>query len=192
MKMLKYSEDLAVYNDGSLELKEVLTVGWLNREHTFTVGEVDVQVIDKLKRVLTTDNTSPCQVSVNSIRGFVSCPLCDKQVAFHVNDGSMQNSSIDEMIDSGKSAEIRILGNSEVWIPNIQKDKNFFATYDLIYHYIKDHQYLPPEDFIESVLAFDIEAKFVAERAYANCVRKYMPNFMSLAEMLAEEYGAFP
>jgi hypothetical protein len=190
--MLKHCEDLATYDDGSLELEEVITIGWLSKEHAFTVGEVNANVIDKLRQILSIGSTSSCQVSVNSVRGFSSCPICDKQIAFDISNGNTLNSSIDEMIDSGRISDIRILGNSEIWIPNIKKNRNFFATYDLIYHYIKDHEYLPPEDFIESVLAFNAEMNFVAEKEYANCVRKYMPNFFSLAEMLAEEYGAFP
>ncbi len=41
------------------------------------------------------------------------------------------------------------LGSAEIWV--IANDGKIFACPDLILHYIVDHNYLPPEEFIEAV-----------------------------------------
>jgi hypothetical protein len=192
--MLKYHEDLAPYQDGKLAIQEVLAVGWLDNEHVFPTGKVTPELITKLKEILVHCNNYPCYVSVHVMKGEDKCPICSRRVAFMVDDGSTLDcrDEIIEISESERSEEIEILGCREIWIPNINKEKNYFATLDLIYHFIIDHQYLPPQDFIESILAFDIKSDFIAEKEYANCVRKYFPDFISVAEMLEQDYGIIP
>lgn len=191
--MLEYREELSAYKHGILELKEVLTVGCLDEKHIFPTGEVSPNLTRKLRDILTCNN-SHCSVSVNSIRGHRSCPICGQGAAFWIHDGStlLSWNEIDKITDSDRTLEICILGNSETWIPNKYIKDNCFATHDLIYHYISDHKYLPPQDFIDSVIGFDIESDFIAEKEYSNCVRKYSPTFISVWEMIEKEYGIIP
>jgi hypothetical protein len=190
---INYAEDLSPYEEGNLKLQEVLRVGWINKEHTFPTGAVIPEVIDKLKEILVSCNNYPCYVCVHTIRGHSGCPVCNKLAAFRVHDGrtivSLDNVNA---ASDGDPRGVSILGCCEIWIPNAKQPNNYFAAHDLIYHYIVDHQYLPPEEFIESVLAFDIHSDFIAEKEYANCVRKYYPEFISVAEMLEQELGFIP
>jgi hypothetical protein len=190
--LIGQSADLLPYNGiSSLEIKEVQTIGWLGKDQDFLTGEVSKEFIDKLRQIIIHGDSWPCQVYVNSIRGYYSCPMCDQNVSILNNGSVLISSGYGRLLDEYNDDEINILGHGEVWIPNIHKIGNFFVTYDLIYHYIMDHKYLPPKHFIDSVLEFDIKAKFIAEVEYANCERKYMPDFVSVAEVLAKEFGVF-
>jgi hypothetical protein len=183
--ILNYSEELSPYQHGNLKLQEVLTVGWLNDKNFFQTGKVMPEVIDKLREILAGGSNYLWSVSVNAIRGHASCPICEEIVAFMIHDGNtISSSEINEVKRSERNAEMCVLGCREIWIPNFSKRNNYFSAHDLIYHYIVDHHYLPPKDFINSVLSFNINSDFVAEKEYANCIRKYEPNFISIAEML--------
>jgi hypothetical protein len=191
--MLKYQEDLLPYNGvTSSQIEEVQTIGWLDKDHDFKKGKVDREFIDTLKQIIVCGDSPPCQAYVNGIKGYYSCPICSQIASILIHDGSVLISSgYGMLLDEYNDEEINILGHGEVWIPNSNKKGCFFATYDLIYHYIVDHQYYPPEDFIKSVINFDINTDFIAEKEYANCERKYNPDFVSVAEMIEKEYGVF-
>jgi len=65
---------------------------------------------------------------INKCRGFHLCEYCDDQI----KDGKIVGET----------------GNGEIWI--VGKDQ-IYAAPSLIIHYIKDHNYLPPQEFIDSV-----------------------------------------
>jgi hypothetical protein len=45
-----------------------------------------------------------------------------------------------------------LLGSAEIWVPALGQAV-IYAAPDLIYHYVKEHRYLPPADFINAVLS---------------------------------------
>jgi hypothetical protein len=109
--------------------------------------------------------------------------LCSKRAAFLASSGIVLTSArIPGLLDLCNDAEIHILGSSEIWVPNMYEKGHFFAAYNLIYYYIFDHQYLPSAEFIDSALDFDCNSSFNAEREYANCIRKYRPDYLSFEE----------
>jgi hypothetical protein len=71
------------------------------------------------------------------MRGYHVCEFCDLPVGTFITC-QFQG----EEIKLG-SAEIRVFGSNG----------RIFASPDLIFHYVRDHHYLPPESFIQAVLA---------------------------------------
>lgn len=62
------------------------------------------------------------------------------------------------MISSMFSDKDKIfLGHGEIWLPSITKEI-IYASPTLMYHYIEKHHYLPPQDYIDSVIAFDLNS----------------------------------
>ena len=47
------------------------------------------------------------------------------------------------------------LGHAEVWVPSPDQRLTYAAP-DLIWHYVTAHGYLPPKEFQEAVLQFDL------------------------------------
>jgi len=71
---------------------------------------------------------------VRQSRGFHICPFCEeRKLGIPVPIG-------------GKSLT---LGSAEIEIAD--KQGNVYVAPDLIFHYIADHQYLPPQEFIVAV-----------------------------------------
>ena len=121
----RFFEDLDEYHGGDDE--EVfglapLGVGFLHRKQQFATGSTPSRVVLKLATYLL---TPVCQRAKP-----MPCPLCGERVTTEI-DG--------EEIALG-SAEIRILGDDDI-----------YAAPDLILHFITDHSYRPPQQFIDVV-----------------------------------------
>lgn len=128
-----YLADLSSYTtkEMSFELPNVLTIGWLDRSHSFNTGDVDPALLDMLKLLATTQPAS-------QTRGFSDCKLCGcKRVALEYRGVR------------------RLLGSAEVWIPHRADGSRVFAAPDLIVHYVDEHRYLPPEAFLDALAAID-------------------------------------
>ncbi|GAB6261036.1 hypothetical protein PSSHI_12790 [Photobacterium sp. R1] len=50
----------------------------------------------------------------------------------------------------------------------IKKWMCFFAAPSMVYHYVEKHSYLPPQEFVEVVMAFDCTKKFTAQKVCLN------------------------
>lgn len=105
---------------------KLLNVGWLGKGHEFPSAEPEPEIVLKLARC--------CRQRVNQTRGFHICEFCrEKRVGLPVE------------IEGGGlvlgSAEIRVQG----------EDGIAYACPDLIYHYVKDHHYCPPRQFLSAV-----------------------------------------
>ena len=105
--------------------ENVLNVGWLDSHHEYSKGSVPLDFLERLQWY--------CQESVFLTFGFHVCEFCGKDFGV-------------EMLILGKkrklgSAEIRVIGQ-----------KAIYAAPDMIYHYIVDHQYRPPDEFILAVI----------------------------------------
>jgi hypothetical protein len=125
---MSYYPDLSSYEYSPEGAEGVLNVGWLDVVHGFSRGDVPDVFVDKLWGF--------CQVALIQARGFHICELCDSPsqkppIARHGED----------VLELG-SAQIRVFG----------KDGRIYAAPNLIYHYVVEHQYCPPEEFIQAVL----------------------------------------
>lgn len=105
----------------------LLNVGWLSRWHSFEKGPVDGSVLEKLLRL--------CQTRVRLTRGFHRCEMCE---VFPNTPNTM-------VVDGQEIA----LGNGEIRIPG--KGAIVYAAPTLICHYIGDHEYRPPQQFLDAV-----------------------------------------
>jgi hypothetical protein len=116
---------MAYFIDGS-KVGETIRIGWLDRNYPFRTGAVDPEFIQKLEMFYLR--------LANVTRGWHRCELCSEApVGLPVNVG-------------GKVVN---LGHAEVHVES--GDGTLFAAPDLIYHYVTDHNYMPPEDFIAAI-----------------------------------------
>jgi hypothetical protein len=124
-----YLPDLSPYNPASkeFEILSTLAVGWLDQKHLFPTVDPTEDFLCNLLGF--------CKVRIRQTRGFHQCEFCDQ---FSNTHPFVQEN--DETIWLG-SAELRVIGKEKV-----------YASPNLIYHYVSDHRYSPPEEFTQSVL----------------------------------------
>lgn len=124
-----YYPDLSVYRYEQDEADErLVNVGWLDGQHEYVRGGGPEGLPERLLLF--------CHRRVNRTRGLHYCEICPPEAA-----GPIRVQIGDESVLLG-SAEIRVFG----------EDGAVYAAPDLIYHYVTEHRYLPPEAFIEAVL----------------------------------------
>lgn len=114
--------DLSPFEDNPRHLY----VGWLDISHPYVQGKVSDAFEEKLWDL--------CLHPAVVIRGFVKCPFCQ-------NAGKEQ-----PLLRNGKkmphgSGRIHIHGRGKKYI-----------AHTLIFHYVSDHNYRPPDEFIEAVM----------------------------------------
>jgi hypothetical protein len=122
-------EDLSPYTYIDSAIRPgTLNIGWLDFRKPFPKGAVTSAVLDRL--------WLHCKNRVVQTRGLQSCYFCDFS--------QWRNYEFEycgEKLLLG-SAEIRVFDN----------EGNIFASPDLVFHYIRDHSYLPPNSFLKALL----------------------------------------
>jgi hypothetical protein len=101
-------------------------VGWLDADHPFETKEPSEEFLDALWQF--------CHVAAEPARGGHSCEIC-KHKNFHKED---------------RHGESLYLGGAQIRV--FTTSGNMYAAPNLIYHYVRKHQYDPPDDFIDGVL----------------------------------------
>lgn len=124
---MRYFNDLTNYS--CLHYENSKNIGWLDGTEDYCRGKVSNEFLDKLWEYLLE--------TVMQVRGYYRCNLCvaPKQEIFVATRNG-------KAIKLG-FAEIRVLS---------EDSSTVYAAPDLIYHYIVDHGYRPPEEFIQAVL----------------------------------------
>jgi hypothetical protein len=108
--------------------ENAVNVGWLDAGHEYPKGDVHDAVQQKILVL--------CRTPVNRTRGFHPCPICNKvQWPLTVN------------------GEDLYLGSAEIWVRG--RNGQWYAAPDIICHYIRDHRYRPPEEFVRAVEDMD-------------------------------------
>ena len=108
-----------------------LNVGWLERGHLFPRGPVPLEFASELRRL--------SEAPVNVTRGFHRCQLCNPPTeAIAALPACMSVWWMDRV----GGAEVHVKG----------ADGTTYAAPSLIMHYVSEHQYQPPRQFIEAVL----------------------------------------
>jgi hypothetical protein len=125
---MTYFADLTAYSflRGSPD-KQELNVGWLTRWHKFQKGPVPESVLAKIFQL--------CRTPMNKTRGFHSCEFCHGRKFGQV----VERDGVQLRLGS---AEIRVPG-----VPGVE-----YACPDMIYHYMAEHAYKPPDEFIDAAL----------------------------------------
>lgn len=121
---------------------KIKKIGWLRPNDDFIKGETSEVLLEKLILILKREQ-------VNLLRRIHACTLC----------GNVQYLYPDNKID-------RILGICMIWIPDKNNEEIIYSAEDLIIHYIRDHKYLPPKEFIESALAFDLNSSWSGQKIF--------------------------
>lgn len=138
--------DLSPYNQGSKEFEclNTIAIGWLDSKFPFP-KESPSEIF--LKHLLI-----HCKLPFLQTRGYHYCELNDHKLREPVTVGT------DGDTTRLGSAEIRVIG-----------DRKVYAAPDLIYHYVKDHLYRPPDEFIYSV----VNGIQPGEKRYQSLVEMY-------------------
>lgn len=147
-----YFEDLTAYRYYlPSELSEVRNVGWLDASHAYLKGEVSRGFVSKLREIICA-RLSNADVHVNVIRGVHPCNLCGN-----------------EHIEISCPGSRVLLGMSEIWFP---ATRGYFAAPSMVLHYVEEHGYVPPQEFVDAVMAFDLRQPFNAQEIYDTLVAK--------------------
>ena len=129
---MAYYDDLSPYSYHSTKVSNnVLNVGWLSSLEEFNKGEVTEEFIHALKVML--------EQPVNLFRGLHHCEFCPSPI-FTKKDNKFVP-EITRDCPSG-NGEIRVNGNNGI----------IYVAPTLIMHYIEEHNYKPPEEFINAIM----------------------------------------
>jgi hypothetical protein len=124
---MAYYEDLSeyTYHMSSFFRPGTKNVGWLALGHEFGKEEPAEETLDRL--------WSFCKVSVAQMRGIHECEFC--------SDGHSYNAE--------RNGERLLLGTSEIRV--FSRTGEIYAAPTLIYHYMKFHNYRPPDEFVRAL-----------------------------------------
>ncbi|GAA2793089.1 DUF7919 family protein [Crossiella cryophila] len=131
-------EDLSRYTYqpvGKLGAK-VLNVGWLGAGVEFDRGEPAPEFVDSLRKLAAFE-------SVRQARGYHYCWLCQAVPGYDWEPAEIRCAEQERGVLTLGSAEIHVPGAGGVG----------YAAPDLICHYVLAHQYSPPAEFVDAVLA---------------------------------------
>jgi hypothetical protein len=113
-----------------------LNVGWLENGHAFPTGPAPEGLVAALLK--------RCQAPTNLMRGIHFCDLCER---LEPDGYRILWRELTTFERDGKAAHV---GNGEIRV--VGTSGTVYASPTLIIHYVADHGYLPPADFIEGVL----------------------------------------
>lgn len=120
---MTYVQDLTPNTYHRMQKNPAMAVGWLDREHPFTTGETSQEFKDKLFNLVTFH-------SVMHYRGYHECHWCPRP-----NPNRLGPSGNGSIVVTSPVTKIR------------------YEAPVLVHHYVTEHNYLPPEDFIVAVMA---------------------------------------
>lgn len=131
----------------------VKNIGWLEKDRAYKKGIVSKKFMQNLVNII--QGNDLINAHVNEIRSYHPCNFC----------------GCGDPITILSKANDVTLGASEIWIPSFSNDDVYFSSPSMVYHYIKDHGYLPPEDFIISVANFEFNKPYVAQDIYLSKIQ---------------------
>lgn len=152
-------EDLKPYKLGDKIYPNIINIGWLDKGIDFNQGDMSQKLTDKLFKLTMFDLDQkliknefghyvymhPNNIIMHDMhmRGSpFECPLCGKEI---------------DLID--EYGRVMTLGRNEMYIPAVDGEYSFdFST--LLYHYIAEHKYLPPQLFLDALDSFDLSKPY--------------------------------
>jgi hypothetical protein len=135
---MTYFPDLSRYEYGRVSQPGILNVGWLDKAHPFTQGTVDAPLMQKLRLLA----AKPVELR----RGFHICELCAAP-ALPKETLPPHHVVLDKNSPYGNWVASRT-NNGEI---RVSCAGVTFAAPVLIVHYIEEHGYLPPFEFLTAV-----------------------------------------
>ena len=191
-----YYPDLSVYRIGRNEkgytiYPSIKNIGWLSPEFNFNTGSVSEEFCFNLKELLFVGiannehrrnaNLSEIIINENYVRSPpMNCPICNDSVVIKPNKGGYY---------TGEKS--KHLGNSEIEIYDLENNISYcFPT--LIYHYVEEHNYVPPQRFVDAIVNFDFKRPYdVSNRDVAIDSKKVSANEMYSLDKELEELGTY-
>uniref|UniRef100_UPI00367075F3 DUF7919 family protein n=1 Tax=Methylopila musalis TaxID=1134781 RepID=UPI00367075F3 len=122
--------------------ESAFSVGWLDKHHFYNKGRAPNLFLDKLRSLMLAENGN--SYYANPMRGTHQCPFC----------------GLDYFSDKLEYRKMSI-GSAELWIPT--QSGTYFVAPTMIIHYIQEHDYSPPTEFWEAVMAVDPNRNFNAQ-----------------------------
>lgn len=116
------------YTVSAVGSNRVVNVGWLERNYLFQTGEVPAALLPAIARLI--------PQMLNATRGIHLCSLC-------------KHASMNELPTLRVLDRDYVLGSAEILVRGL--DGTDFAAPNLIYHYIVEHKYLPPDAFCRAL-----------------------------------------
>jgi hypothetical protein len=129
---MAFFRDLTPYEYARAEPQpNILNVGWLSDEHAFSQAVPDGRFVEILRRLVARPT--------NLFRGRHTCELCPPPPWKPTASGIPVPDPRPETTGNG---EIRVPGDNGM----------IFVAPVLILHYVTEHHYAPPREFVEAVL----------------------------------------
>lgn len=123
---MAHFEDHTPYQYNGNSQPGVVHIGWLGRGHAYPKGVVPRELIDMMHKLA----NEPTEL----YRGYHVCELCEFPEKLHGRPYAEQWEWEKSRVSNG---EIRVTGEGFI-----------YAAPVLITHYIEEHGYLPPTDFL--------------------------------------------
>ena len=124
---MAYFRDLSLYEYLPCEVLGARNVGWLAPSHSFETEQVRESDLDLL--------WEHCKIAILATRGLHNCEFC--------SDWSPEGFRV------MRNDEILMLGYSEIRVIDLSGQS--YAAPSLIYHYINQHRYKPPNVFLAAL-----------------------------------------
>jgi len=135
---MAYYEDLSTYEYlASKKKKNLFNVGWLCIDNHFKTGDVPKTILEKLYTL----SESP----LNLCRGIHYCEFCiyERRIDYSKSESAgypyLKNTPY---------------GNGEIHVP--ADNSKIYASPVLIVHYIEQHRYLPPIEYLDALIDLDV------------------------------------
>lgn len=157
------------YQSRPLEIGPTLNVGWLCPEHEFQTGKPDPRFLDAL--------WAYCLQPIVEHRGYHICEFCAL-----APDASRHTS---------RQGRTNKLGSKLICV--FDSESTAYLSPDLIFHYVLEHNYAPPDDYVRAV----VSGPRPGTEEYAKLVRPYLDNATveasakEAARAAAARYGFF-
>jgi|SRR4051794_38309632 hypothetical protein len=136
---MAFFPDLSPYAYGHDAHPGVVHVGWLDGSHSFKKGAVDSRIVERMKRL--------SRKPVELYRGTHLCELCVAPPGIEKTFMPHDDRLIDPNCAWARWADQR-RSNGEI---RVSFGNVTFAAPVLIVHYIEEHGYMPPPDFLTAI-----------------------------------------
>jgi hypothetical protein len=133
-----YFPDLSPYAYGHEAHPGVVHVGWLDGIHPYPTGTVNTRLIEKMKLL--------AKKPVELYRGKHICELCAEPPG--LKKTIMPNSIVIDQTSPWLQWADQRSSNGEI---RVRYGELIFAAPVLIVHYIEEHGYLPPTEFLDAI-----------------------------------------
>ncbi len=136
---MPYFPDLSPYSYGRDRHPDVVHIGWLDGTHPFPTGTIEPSLIENMKRLAARP--------VELYRGRHICEIC-VGAPNPVTDVLHKGRAIKTINPEWATWAEHRWGNGEI---RVAGGGITFAAPVLIIHYIEEHRYLPPAQFLQAV-----------------------------------------